>query len=257
MGLQHDLRVSPREPKDDLTTALVRAEEAGDRLTIEELRANIGLLFAAGHETTAGQISSAILALHRHPDQLASLKKNPSLIQNAVEKMTRYDSAVQMTGRVTTEAVELGGVTIPANESVLALLGAANRDPAQYHDPDKLDIGRQNVRPMSFGGGIHLCLGAQLARLEVELAITALIERFPNTSSTSDCAAGYSVCTGLSLHCPAHSGALPLSHSGIGLRRYPEAGGRLGLPAGRRPVDGAQSHNPPITRRWRPLLQTT
>jgi cytochrome P450 len=168
-----------REPKDDVTTALVQAEEAGDRLTTEELRANIGLLFAAGHETTAGQISSGLLALHRNPDQWERLRKDPSLIPNAVEELLRYDSAVQMGARVTTEAVELGGVTIPANESVVALLGAANRDPAQYRDPDRLDIGRQNVRPMSFGGGIHHCLGAQLARLEIELAITALIERFP------------------------------------------------------------------------------
>jgi len=169
-----------REPKDDLTTALVRAEEAGDRLTTEELRANMGLLFAAGHETTAGQIGCAVLALHRNPGQLERLRKDPSLIAGAVDELMRYDSSVQMTGRVTTEVVEFGGVTIPANESVLALLGAANRDPAQYDDPDRLDVGRPNVRPMSFGGGIHHCLGSQLARLEIELAITGLFERFPN-----------------------------------------------------------------------------
>lgn len=169
-----------REPGDDLTSALVQAEQAGDRLTTAELRANIGLLFAAGHETTAGQIGNAVLALHRNPEQWQRLRTDPSLIPAAVEELTRYDSAVQMTGRVTTEAVELGGVAIPANESVLALLGAANRDPAQYRDPDRLDVGRQNVRPLSFGGGIHHCLGAQLARHEIELAITALVERFPN-----------------------------------------------------------------------------
>ncbi|MCX7366230.1 MAG: cytochrome P450 [Alphaproteobacteria bacterium] len=169
-----------REPGDDLTSALVQAEQAGDRLTTAELRANIGLLFAAGHETTAGQIGNAVLALHRNPEQWQRLRMDPSLIPAAVEELTRYDSAVQMTGRVTTEAVELGGVAIPANESVLALLGAANRDPAQYRDPDGLDVGRQNVRPLSFGGGIHHCLGAQLARHEIELAIMALVERFPN-----------------------------------------------------------------------------
>ena len=158
----------------------MQAEQAGDRLTTAELRANIGLLFAAGHETTAGQIGNAVLALHRNPEQWQRLRTDPSLIPAAVEELTRYDSAVQMTGRVTTEAVELGGVAIPANESVLALLGAANRDPAQYRDPDRLDVGRQNVRPLSFGGGIHHCLGAQLARHEIELAITALVERFPN-----------------------------------------------------------------------------
>ena len=93
--------------------------------------------------------------------------------------MLRFDSSVQLTGRVTNTEVAVGGVTVPASESVVMLLGAANRDPAQYADPDKLDVGRQNVRPLSFGGGIHHCLGAQLARLEAELVFTALVERLP------------------------------------------------------------------------------
>jgi hypothetical protein len=168
-----------QEPHDDLTTELVKAEEAGDRLSGQELRANIGLLFGAGHETTTNLIGNGLLALHRQPDQWQRLKKDPSLIPNAIEELLRFDSSVQLTGRVTSEDVELGGVTIPAHESVLSLLGAANRDPAQYADPDKLDVGRPNVRPISFGGGIHHCLGAQLARLEGELVFTALIERFP------------------------------------------------------------------------------
>ncbi|MBN9491292.1 MAG: cytochrome P450 [Alphaproteobacteria bacterium] len=169
-----------REPQDDLTTELVRAEEAGDRLTSEELRANIGLLFGAGHETTTNLIGNGLLALHRSPDQWQRLKDEPSLIPGAVEELLRYDSSVQMTGRVTNTAVEVGGVTIPAGESIITLLGAANRDPAQYTDPDRLDVGRENVRPMSFGGGIHHCLGAQLARLEAELVFTALVERLPS-----------------------------------------------------------------------------
>ncbi|HZP99364.1 MAG TPA: cytochrome P450 [Reyranella sp.] len=169
-----------RDPQDDLTTELVRAEEAGDRLTAEELRANIGLLFGAGHETTTNLIGNGLLALHRQPDQWQRLKEDPSLIPNAVEELLRFDSSVQMTGRVTNAPVEMSGVTIPAGESVITLLGAANRDPAQYPDPDRLDVGRQNIRPMSFGGGIHHCLGAQLARLEGELVFTALIERFPD-----------------------------------------------------------------------------
>ena len=168
-----------KNPQDDLTTEMVRAEEAGDRLSGEELRSNIGLLFGAGHETTTNLIGNGLLALHRQPDQWQRLKVDPSLVVNAIEELLRFDSSVQMTGRVTNEAVELGGVTIPANESVVSLLGAANRDPAQYPDPDRLDVGRPNVRPMSFGGGIHHCLGAQLARLEGELVFTALIERFP------------------------------------------------------------------------------
>ncbi len=161
-----------REPKDDLTTELVKAEEAGDKLTAEELQANIGLLFGAGHETTTNLIGNGLLALHRNPDQWERLKADPSLIPNAVEELLRYDSSVQITGRVTHAEVELGGVTIGAEQSIVALLGAANRDPAQYPDPDRLDVGREHIRPMSFGGGIHHCLGAQLARLEAELVFT-------------------------------------------------------------------------------------
>jgi cytochrome P450 len=168
-----------KDPQDDLTTELVKAEEAGDRLSTEELRANIGLLFGAGHETTTNLIGNGLLALHRAPEQWQRLKDDPSLIANAVEELLRFDSSVQMTGRVTNIEVEIGGVTLPANESVVMLLGAANRDPAHYADPDKLDVGRQNVRPMSFGGGIHHCLGAQLARLEGELVFAALVERLP------------------------------------------------------------------------------
>ena len=168
-----------KDPQDDLTTELVRAEEAGDRLSTEELRANIGLLFGAGHETTTNLIGNGLLALHLAPEQWQRIKDDPALIPNAVEELLRFDSSVQMTGRVTNTEVEVGGVTLPAGESVITLLGAANRDPAHYADPDKLDVGRQNVRPMSFGGGIHHCLGAQLARLEAELVFTALVERLP------------------------------------------------------------------------------
>ncbi len=171
-----------REPQDDLTTELVRAEEAGDKLSPEELEANIGLLFGAGHETTTNLIGNGLLALHRHPEQWERIKADPSLIPNAVEELLRYDSSVQLSGRVTNAEVEVGGVRLAAEESIITLLGAANRDPAQYPDPDKLDVGREHIRPMSFGGGIHHCLGAQLARLEAELVFTALVERIPNLS---------------------------------------------------------------------------
>jgi cytochrome P450 len=169
-----------REPKDDLTTELVRAEEAGDKLTAEELEANIGLLFGAGHETTTNLIGNGLLALHRQPEQWERLKADPSLIAHAIDELLRFDSSVQLTGRVTNAEVEVGGVLVPASESIVMLLGAANRDPAQYADPDALDVGRQNIKPLSFGGGIHHCLGAQLARLEAELVFTALVERLPN-----------------------------------------------------------------------------
>jgi cytochrome P450 len=170
-----------KTPGDDLTTQLVQAEEAGDKLTNEELSANIVLLFGAGHETTVNLIGNGLLALFRNPDQLALLKANPSLIGNAIEEFLRYDSSVQMTGRVALEDIDdLGGKRIPKGETVLCLLGSANRDGAVYPEhPDRLDITRPNVRPLSFGGGIHFCLGAQLARIEAEIAISTLLRRLP------------------------------------------------------------------------------
>jgi cytochrome P450 len=170
-----------KDPGDDLTTQLLHAEEDGSKLSNEELYANIILLFGAGHETTVNLIGNGLLALFRNPDQLALLKAKPELITNAIEEFLRYDSSVQMTGRTTLEDVELGGRHIPKGEGVLCLLGSANHDPAVYPDhPERLDIVRPNVRPLSFGGGIHHCLGAQLARIEAEVAISALLHRIPN-----------------------------------------------------------------------------
>jgi cytochrome P450 len=168
-----------REPGDDLTTRLVQAEEQGGKLTNDELTANIILLFRAGHETTVNLIGNGLLALHRDPDQLELLRENPSLTPNAIEELLRYDSSVQGTGRTALEDVEVGGTAIRKGEPVLCLLGAANRDPAVYLEPDRLDITRANIRPLSFGGGIHFCLGAQLARIEGEIAIATLLRRFP------------------------------------------------------------------------------
>ena len=171
-----------KQPGDDLTTQLVQAEEDGHKLTNEELTANIILLFGAGHETTVNLIGNGLLALYRNPDQLALLKANPGLITNAIEEFLRYDSSVQLTGRVALEDIEdLGGKRIPKGEGVLCLLGSANHDPAVYPDhPEKLDIRRPNVKPLSFGGGIHFCLGAQLARIEAEIAISTLLRRLPD-----------------------------------------------------------------------------
>jgi cytochrome P450 len=171
-----------REPGDDLTTQLLQAEEDGSKLSNDELYANIILLFGAGHETTVNLIGNGLLALYRNPDQLALLKADPSLITNAIEEFLRYDSSVQMTGRTALEDIEdLGGRRIPRGESVLCLLGSANHDPAVYPDhPERLDIVRPNVKPLSFGGGIHFCLGAQLARIEAEVAINTLLRRIPD-----------------------------------------------------------------------------
>jgi len=181
MYFQQLFELRRKQPGDDLTTQLVQAEEDGSKLTNEELTSNIILLFGAGHETTVNLIGNGLLALHRNPDQLALLKAKPELITNAIEEFLRYDSSVQMTGRVALEDIDdLAGKKIPKGESVLCLLGSANRDPAVYPDsPDRLDIARPNVRPLSFGGGIHFCLGAQLARIEAEVAISTLLRRLP------------------------------------------------------------------------------
>jgi len=170
------------QPGDDLTTRLVQVEEQGNKLSNEELTANIILLFGAGHETTVNLIGNGLLALFRNPDQLKLLSENPSLIANAIEEFLRYDSSVQLTGRVALEDVELAGIEIAKGEAVLALVGAANRDPAVYPEPDRLDITRKNIRPLSFGGGIHFCLGAQLARIEAKIAIETLLRRLPGLS---------------------------------------------------------------------------
>jgi cytochrome P450 len=182
MYFQQLFELRRRSPGDDLTTQLVQAEEDGSKLSNEELTANIILLFGAGHETTVNLIGNGLLALHRNPDQLALLKARPDLITNAVEEFLRYDSSVQMGGRVALEDIDdLGGKRIPKGESVLCLLGSANRDPAVYPDrPDRLDITRPRIKPLSFGGGIHLCLGAQLARIEAEVAISTLLRRLPD-----------------------------------------------------------------------------
>ena len=169
-----------RQPGEDLTTQLVQAEEHGSKLSNEELTANVILLFGAGHETTVNLIGNGLLALHRNADQLKLLREDPSLTAGAVEELLRYDSSVQVTGRTTLEDVdEIGGIALAKGQSVICLLGSANRDPAVYADPDQLDITRADVRPLSFGGGIHYCLGAQLARIEGEIAIATLLRRLP------------------------------------------------------------------------------
>ena len=170
-----------REPGNDLTTHLVQAEEDGNTLTNEELTANVILLFGAGHETTVNLIGNGLLALYRNPDQLHLLKSDLSLMVDAIEELLRYDSSVQVTGRTTLEYVEeIGGISLEKGQSVICLLGSANRDPEVYPDPDRLDISRRDVRPFSFGGGIHYCVGAQLARIEAEIAIATLLRRLPN-----------------------------------------------------------------------------
>ncbi len=168
-----------REPRDDLISDLIAVEEQGDVLTERELLVMLNLLLVAGHETTVNLIGNGMLALLRHPDQLALLRERPQLIESAVEELLRFDSPVQLTGRITAEACELGGHEIGRGQLVLTLLGAANRDPDQFSDPDRLDLTRDPNQHFSFGRGIHFCLGAPLARLEGRIAIGSLVGRFP------------------------------------------------------------------------------
>ena len=169
------------EPRDDLITALVRAEEAGDRLSEDELLAMVFLLLVAGHETTVNLISSGTLALLEHPEQAEALRRDPSLAKPGVEELLRYTSPVELaTERYPREDVEIRGTTIPRGELVLAVIGSANRDERYFEDPDALDIARDPNRHLAFGrGGVHHCLGAPLARMEGQIAIGALVRRFP------------------------------------------------------------------------------
>ena len=168
-----------RRPKADLLSDLIAAEEQGDKLTEGELMATVLLLFVAGHETTVNLIGNGTLALLRHPVELRALRADPGLIGSAVEELLRYDGPVQRTGRMPNTDVALGGRTIRKGALVLGLIGAANRDPAHFPDPDRLDITRGDNRHLAFGWGIHFCLGAPLARLEAQIAILALVRRLP------------------------------------------------------------------------------
>jgi cytochrome P450 len=168
------------QPRNDLLSALAQAEEAGDRLNESELYANATLLLVAGHETTTNLIGNGTLALLRHPDQWQRLKADPSLVPGAVEELLRYDSPVQFTARVLTEDMEIGGKWLQAGQMAQLVLGSANRDPEQFTDPERLDVGRQDVKHLAFGLGSHYCLGAPLARLEARIVFETLLRRFPN-----------------------------------------------------------------------------
>jgi cytochrome P450 len=168
-----------RQPRADLLSSLIAVEEQGDRLTEGELLATCVLLFIAGHETTVNLIGNGLLALLRHPGELERLHAEPGLIGSAVEELLRFDSPVQRTARITNAEVVVGGKTLPAGAFVVTAIGAANRDPRHFPDPDRLDIGRTENRHIAFGFGIHFCLGAPLARVEGQLALGALMRRMP------------------------------------------------------------------------------
>ncbi len=175
------------EPGDDLTSALLAAEEQGDRLTPVELMSMVFLLLIAGHETTVNLIANGVWALLRHPEQLERLRANPSLIEPAVEEMLRYCGPLRnSTSRFALQDTEFQGQLIPAGQMIVALLLSANHDPEQFPEPERFDITRTPNRHVAFGMGIHFCLGAPLARLEAMLAIPLLLERLPRLRFAED-----------------------------------------------------------------------
>ena len=164
----------------DLISLLIDIEEGGDVLTEEELYAQCVSLLFAGHETTRNLIGNGMYALLRNPDQLAELREKPEMIRSAVEELLRFESPVQFTARVLKEDIEVCGQKIPKGWTILCMLGAANRDPKQFEQPNQLNLGRLNNQHLAFSAGIHFCIGAQLARLEGQVAIQKLIQTFPN-----------------------------------------------------------------------------
>jgi cytochrome P450 len=168
-------------PGDDLVTGLIDARDGDERLTQQELLSTVFQLIVAGHDTTASLIGNGMVALLRHPEQLAALRADPTRLPGAIEELLRYDAPVpHSTFRFATEPVELAGVTIPAGGQVIISLAAANHDTTRWDDPETLDIDRPPVRHVAFGHGIHFCLGAGLARMEGDLALGSLLRRFPD-----------------------------------------------------------------------------
>jgi cytochrome P450 len=179
-GLVAHRRAKPGNPERDVLTRLIEGEENGERLTEKELLHNCIFLLNAGHETTTNLIGNGLVALSDHPAEKRRLIDNPSLIKTAVEEMLRFESSNQLGNRMTTEPVELGGVTLAAGTPVTLCIGAANRDPRQFADPEMFDIGRTPNRHLAFGTGAHQCAGMALARLEGAIAISRFLARFPD-----------------------------------------------------------------------------
>jgi cytochrome P450 len=174
------------EPRDDLVSVLVAAEDEAGKLTDSELYSTCALLLGAGHLTTTNLMGNALWALWQNPDERGRLGRDPQLAASAVEEFLRYDGPLQATGRIASADYPIGEKTIRAGDFVVVLMGAANRDPAEFPDPDRLDIGRADNRHVTFGQGIHHCLGADLARLNTQVSLTTLLRRFPDWSITDD-----------------------------------------------------------------------
>jgi cytochrome P450 PksS len=169
------------DPQDDLLSALVQAEQDGDRLSEDELIGMVFLLLLAGHETTVNLIGNSVFTLLENPDVRAQLCDHPELIRPAVEELARYASPVIMaTERYAGEPLEIAGAPIARGDLVLAVLASANRDERQFANPDRVDLLRESNRHLAFGHGMHYCLGAPLARMEVQIALTQLLKRYPD-----------------------------------------------------------------------------
>jgi len=179
--LRQFFKLRRRDPQDDLVSALIKAEEAGDKLNENELLAMVFLLLIAGHETTVNLIGNGTLALLENPNEMSKLRSQPSLVKGAVEELLRYTSPVLMTTeRYARENAMIHGVTIPRGEMTLGVIGSANRDETVFDNPDELHITRDPNKHLSFGQGIHFCLGAPLARMEAQIAFTTLLRRLPD-----------------------------------------------------------------------------
>jgi len=168
-----------RAPRDDLLSELLGATQGGRLISDDELVANVILLLGATYETTVNMLGNSILALLQNPDQREVLRGDRSVLTNAVDELLRYDSPAQLHGRYTPHDLEIGGKVIPGGSRIILLIGAGNRDPERFTDPDRLDLRRPDPRPLSFGTGVHACLGAWVARLESEIALSMLLDRFP------------------------------------------------------------------------------
>ncbi len=175
-----------RNPRDDMVSALVAAHEEGNSLSGLELLAVVSLILLAGNETLTNFIGNSVIALIRNPVELERLRREPALIESAVEELLRYDSPVQATHRVLTEDTKIDGVNLRKGSVVLCLLGSANHDSTVFEDPQKLDLRRTPNPHLAFGYGTHYCLGAQLARIECQVALTSLLERFPKNITAAD-----------------------------------------------------------------------